>query len=67
MYIFTFFSFLKVLKCISQLELAQLIGTGVKYNQSSGGGKSKDKRSANMAPTMDTFDPEGLYDMSIII
>lgn len=46
----------QVLKCISQLELAQLIGSGVKYNQS--GGK-KDKRSANIAPTMDTFDPEG--------
>lgn len=48
------FSLTQILKCISQLELAQLIGAGVRYNQ----GKSKDKKASN-APTMDAINAEG--------
>ena len=57
--VFIVFSF-QILKCISQLELAQLIGTGVKTrfisgaaNQTSGG------------HPIESFDPEGMEKLNV--
>ena len=52
--------FLQVLRCISQLELAQLIGTGVKSYNMQNGGKVKDKRGLSGHP-IEAFDPESTY------
>ena len=46
---------LQILRCISQLELAQLIGTGVKPSRASPG---KDIHSGH---PIEAFDPEGSY------
>lgn len=47
---------LQILRCISQLELAQMIGTGVKSKYISGGSSQP---TAAHHGLLESFDPEG--------
>lgn len=61
------FGFLQILKCISHLELAQLIGTGIKPHAH--GGKSRDKKNPSHNP-IESYDAEGWsqgYDYILLI
>lgn len=56
-------SWLEILKCISQLELAQLVGTGVKMQYFGGGGGAKGKEHKSQSGSagghpIEAFDPE---------
>lgn len=50
----------QILRCISQLELAQLIGTGVKPSRQSPG-----KGDMHGGHPIEAFDPEGMLYMYI--
>ncbi|KAL3867743.1 hypothetical protein ACJMK2_040601 [Sinanodonta woodiana] len=51
-------SWLEILRCISQLELAQLIGTGVKTKLTSGHKRQHSHSSLNDGHPVEAFDPE---------
>ena len=52
---------LQILRCISQLELAQLIGTGVKTKYI----PSHNRNKSDGGHPIEAFDPEGLYNTTL--
>lgn len=55
----------QILRCISQLELAQLIGTGVKPRYISGVGREKELNIKGLPSGAEEFMPLGLGETSI--
>lgn len=60
------FPIFQILRCISQLELAQLIGTGIKPRYISGMVREKELNIKGLPPGAEEFMPLGLGETNIL-